>query len=353
LVNKYVVLSLIVLLFSASWFSKVPGSHDDRQGSAATHEVPPAPAPQEPVPDDDVNGKNEEDQPDVTNEADQLRDEAFIELSIPDFLPLYSTLVCEVSAENITPGADGVLIWYMDGKVLLEEWVITGTDLPGIRHDFEYNHATPETVELKAKLLYTLEQGGLGEIVSEKTVKLENHDKAYWIEQEAPRVLATVSDMYKGDFTLEWAHNNDYDAFDKEVFVNAKGYQSKTEFLIWVNRSHQRANLFKGSAGEWELFEVFIVGTGAPGKGTKRGVTYIPSRSAVGWEFGSYTVRPVVRFWPGERYAFHSRILHPRTLEVTDASIGFPVSLGCVRMYDEDVWYIYDNIPDGTTVVIH
>ena len=35
-----------------------------------------------------------------------------------------------------------------------------------------------------------------------------------------------------------------------------------------------------------------------------------------------------------------------------DASIGYPISHGCVRMYDEDVAYIYNNIPVGTTVVV-
>ena len=28
-----------------------------------------------------------------------------------------------------------------------------------------------------------------------------------------------------------------------------------------------------------------------------------------------------------------------------DARIGFPVSHGCLRMYNDDIWWMYNNIP--------
>jgi len=206
---------------------------------------------------------------------------------------------------------------------------------------------------VRAQLRYSTQQGESNVIEAEKTVILENHPKTYWMDLEAPRVLALVSDAYKGNFTAQWAAENDYDAFDKEVFVHAKGYESETEYLLWVNRSHQRLNVFLDNDGTWELIESFIVATGRQGHATKLGVTIISTRTEGGWEFGSYTVKPVIRFWPGLAMAFHSRPLHPRTDAVTDARIGFPVSQGCVRMFNEDVNYIYDNIPTRTTVVVH
>ena len=36
-----------------------------------------------------------------------------------------------------------------------------------------------------------------------------------------------------------------------------------------------------------------------------------------------------------------------------DARIGFPISHGCLRMYNEDIWWLYNNIPNGTTVVVY
>jgi len=61
----------------------------------------------------------------------------------------------------------------------------------------------------------------------------------------------------------------------------------------------------------------------------------------------------VVNFKTGSGYAFHSRLYNPGWSETfTDARIGFPVSHGCLRMYSEDVQWMYDNIPIGTTVVV-
>ena len=220
-----------------------------------------------------------------------------------------------------------------------------------------------ESIDVKASLQFTTLSGDVHEIEAEKTIIIENYDIEHWKRIEAPRVLSIVESKYSGDFTLEWAENNDFDVFDKELFVNHKGYTSKTEYLIWVNRDYQRANVFigTGKAGEWELHEVFIISTGLWVNTTPRGVTTIPSRNAAGWVFVETNTRvePVVRFYPeqsspqGSSYAFHSRPLDIQTREVADARIGVPASNGCIRMYCEDVWWVYHNIPDHTTVVIY
>ena len=67
----------------------------------------------------------------------------------------------------------------------------------------------------------------------------------------------------------------------------------------------------------------------------------------------TYTVRPVVGFYPGTGYAFHSRLCYPGTDTEYDFSAGYPVSHGCVRMYKNDIKWIYNNIPVGTTVAIY
>ena len=51
-------------------------------------------------------------------------------------------------------------------------------------------------------------------------------------------------------------------------------------------------------------------------------------------------------------YAFHSRLCYPGTDTEYDYSAGYPISHGCVRMYKSDIWWIYNNIPVGTTVAI-
>ncbi|NLH01007.1 MAG: L,D-transpeptidase [Clostridiales bacterium] len=170
---------------------------------------------------------------------------------------------------------------------------------------------------------------------------------------ETERVLKLVTLGYKGNFTLKWAQEHDYKDFEKEIWVNAKGYSSSTDYLIWVNLSMQRVNIFRGSEGNWKLCHSCIVGTGAPGSGTPVGVWRTTYKTWAGWTTSTYTVKPVVGFKQNTGYAFHSRLYYPGTTTLSDASIGYPVSHGCVRMYDADIKYIYDNIPLGTTVVVY
>ena len=176
------------------------------------------------------------------------------------------------------------------------------------------------------------------------------------IKQDVDRILKLVSDTYQGDFTLKWAQEHDYETFEKEIWVNAKGYSSNTEYLVWINVAMQRVNIFQGSKGNWSLIRSFIVGTGAPGMDTPKGEWYLSSyRHTTGWYGKGYHCRPVVGFRVGysDNYAFHSRLYYPGTTTLCDDRIGFPVSHGCIRMYDEDVWYMYDNMPVGTKVVVH
>lgn|GEM_PF-2647019 len=278
---------------------------------------------------------------------------ASVYISMTDVLPVGQTLEVAAIIENAAAGLQSTVAWYIDGAPMLYALFTTGEELPTLSHDFELSRLMPEYANVRIVILYETRQGERQEIYAQGKVQLQNYSRQHWMELEAPRVLSEVTSQYGGDFTLEWALENDLDDFDKEVWVNARGYSSRTDYLLWVSITYQRLNVFKGYQGNWELTQSFLVATGAPGRGTRRGVTTIPSRTRAGWVWSTHWVRPVVRFWPGTGFAFHSRILYPRSDNVRDATIGFPASAGCVRMYCEDIWYIYYNIPDGTTVVIH
>ena len=304
--------------------------------------------------DDIVNANRLGNQNEVAADYITEPEPAEMELIVPDFLPVGETLTGEAILMNIDPGLEGVFMWFLYDSAETVEDIIIGEALPVISYDFEYSRDMQGTVLVRAVLQYTAEDGEEHELTGEKTVVIENYSRQHWMEPEVERVSELVTSSYKGDRTLKWAEENDYDDFDKEVFVNlVKEYESETEYLIWVNRTYQRANIFTGSAGNWEIIESFIIATGGPSSATRRGVSKIPSRTKEGWHFGHFKVEPVVRFYPGTGYALHSRPLHPRTGKVTDERIGFPVSAGCVRMYCDDIWYVYNNIPDSTTVVIH
>ena len=288
---------------------------------------------------------------------------ATIILTAPEVLPAGESLYVNVSLFGYEEGIEGLLTWYVNDEPVIEYRIVTGSVIPGLSHEIEYSRIMDETIDIKASIRHTTILNESQIIEADKTIIIENYDISHWDEIDIQRVFAMVTSRYNGDFTLEWAQNNDYEVFEKELYINAKGYTSETEYLIWVNRCFQRANIFVGTgqANEWELYEVFIISTSLWLNSTPRGATTIPSRIAAGWAFPEegYRVEPVVRFWPeqssqsGQSFAFHSRPLDLRTREVIDDRIGVPASSGCIRMYCDDAWWLYHNIPDHTTVVIY
>lgn len=181
-------------------------------------------------------------------------------------------------------------------------------------------------------------------VSAQADVTIVNYPASHYLP-DASEVLAKVHPYY-------YSGNTDYTQGEKTVFVNAKGYSSKTQYLIWVSRSAQMVNVFEGSKWNWKLIHEFQCATGKSSSPTPIGVTEVTYKQT-GWYTSSYTCRPVVRFYPGTGYAFHSRLYYPGTNKLKDPSIGFPVSAGCVRMLDEGIYWLYNNIPSGTTVVIY
>lgn len=181
-------------------------------------------------------------------------------------------------------------------------------------------------------------------VSAQADVTIVNYPASHYLP-DASEVLAKVHPYY-------YSGNTDYTQGEKTVFVNAKGYSSKTQYLIWVSRSAQMVNVFEGSQWNWKLIHEFQCATGKSSSPTPIGVTEVTYKQT-GWYTSSYTCRPVVRFYPGTGYAFHSRLYYPGTNKLKDPSIGFPVSAGCVRMLDEGIYWLYNNIPSGTTVVIY
>jgi hypothetical protein len=286
-------------------------------------------------------------------------------LSAPESLPNGQPLTAAVT---VTAPYSGKIVqgaWYLNGAY------VTGSDIKlGDAGSAAQNGETPLTVTIPlsmdiprtsdtavtANLTYILSYTGPDGIWHDLTA-----EKSFIVEPVPPpppepkytakEVLSMVTSGYEGDYTLAWAQENDFELELKEEFVNLKGYSSKTEWLVWVNITYQRVNIFSGSKGEWKLEKSFLVGTGAPGHDTPTGVFTVLSRHTRGWTTKEYTVKPVINFL-NSAYAFHSRLYYPNTTKIQDARIGFPVSHGCIRMYDEDVAWIYDNIPNGTTVVV-
>ncbi|MDP4118373.1 MAG: L,D-transpeptidase [Bacillota bacterium] len=141
----------------------------------------------------------------------------------------------------------------------------------------------------------------------------------------------------------------DYTNIDKEIFVNAKDYASSTDWLVWISLDRQKINVFKGSRGNWKIEAIFSCATGKNITPTIDGV-FKYSRYITKWDFKKYYVKYVMIF--NGSHALHSRTYRTANDQLLDETIGSTTSLGCVRMYDEDILWLRDHLPLNSTVVV-
>lgn len=142
----------------------------------------------------------------------------------------------------------------------------------------------------------------------------------------------------------------DFSQETKEGFVNDMGYDSQTDYLVWVSLYTQRVNVFKGTEGQWELVKTFDCSTGMNDTPTTTG-TFTYSTLDERWDLGNTYVAPVMVFNGGE--AFTSRPRKVSGNKLADETIGKPASGGSVRMLDEDIAWMVEKIPLDTMVVVY
>lgn len=156
-----------------------------------------------------------------------------------------------------------------------------------------------------------------------------------------------------GDMTITKENcttDEDYAEDQKVEFVNNMGYDSNTEYLVWVSLYTQKVNVFKGFEGHWSLEKCFDCATGVNETPTSTGVFSVQALMDR-WDLGKTYVEPVLVFNGGE--AFTSRPYDSETDEIADETMGEPASGGSVRMQEEDIEWMVDNIAINTMVVVY
>lgn len=166
-------------------------------------------------------------------------------------------------------------------------------------------------------------------------------------QEDYNSALSAVHTVYDwNQFTVD----EPYSRGTMEGFVDQQGYSSQTGWLIWVSTRNLTVNIFTGSQGNWTLLKTCPCALGASGSPTVTGVFRTFDRCPE-WNFVYYKCRYVTYFYGG--YAFHSRKWSNNYSYLVDPSISTLVSAGCVRMLDEDCYYIYTEVPLNTTVVVY
>lgn len=137
-------------------------------------------------------------------------------------------------------------------------------------------------------------------------------------------------------------------AYKEAAYVNENGYESDTDYLVWVSKNDYSVNVYLGAKGNWRLIKSARCAIGAPSTPTIEGVfkyhQYQPR-----WQYDGYYCGPIMRFYKG--YALHSTLIKSNG-KPYDNRVGVKISHGCVRLRPEDINYLVNYVPIGTTVVV-
>lgn len=135
------------------------------------------------------------------------------------------------------------------------------------------------------------------------------------------------------------------------MFKNAQVRASSTRWLIMTDTSACQVGVYSGSYGNWSRVALWSCGPGKPSTPTVKGEFTIYGR---GKSFGSrsYTCWYYTQFYGN--YLFHSVLYNRGSMtQIQDGTLGKQVSHGCVRLDINNAKWLYDNIPNGTKVVIY
>ena len=99
----------------------------------------------------------------------------------------------------------------------------------------------------------------------------------------------------------------------------------------------------------WSLLYKWDSTVGKPSTPTIKGTFFVNGRKPY---FGTDNNRVKYATRIKGSYYYHSILFNADGTEIKDARLGLALSHGCIRLAVENAQWIYDNILDGTAIVI-
>jgi len=137
-----------------------------------------------------------------------------------------------------------------------------------------------------------------------------------------------------------------------ESFVNSQNFVSKTNFLLLTDINRQKIHVFTVAGATWNHKKSFDCSTGLNISPTTRGTFIISERGP--W-FYSERLASGAKFWMrfNDQYLIHSIPMDKNQKPLPgENAVGQKLSNGCIRLLLPDAKWLYENIPDGSVIVI-
>lgn len=143
-----------------------------------------------------------------------------------------------------------------------------------------------------------------------------------------------------------------YENFYSDInkFVNYNNIKSPTDYLLITDLKNKYTYVFKKENKEWAQIYKWKCTVGKPQTPTITGMFYIDGRKP-GFGTDDYSVKYATRIKDG--YYYHSVLYDSTGSYLIDGRLGKAISHGCIRLDTDNAEWIYKNIPDTTTILIH
>ena len=144
----------------------------------------------------------------------------------------------------------------------------------------------------------------------------------------------------------------DYTYINSDInkFVNENEIVSYSDYLLVTSLKNRMTYIFKGTTNNYELVDSFQSTIGASSTPTVTGVFRVGMRGLSFGQEKGYSAKYYTQF--SGNYLYHSVIYNKEGTKVIDPRLGGALSNGCIRIPTEKAKWIYDNIPEYTTVIV-
>ncbi|MGL5313323.1 MAG: L,D-transpeptidase [Peptostreptococcaceae bacterium] len=151
-----------------------------------------------------------------------------------------------------------------------------------------------------------------------------------------------------GDLRDNYSLNYKKFDIDMNAFVNENKITSPSNYLVITSTNNKFTYIYEQKNNEWDLLFKWSCTVGKPSTPTIKGVFSIGQKyPAIGDNNSS--VKYAINFT--EQYYYHSILYDARGLNIKDATLGEAISHGCIRLATSSAKWIYDNVPENTTVI--
>ncbi len=137
---------------------------------------------------------------------------------------------------------------------------------------------------------------------------------------------------------------------NQAMYDLAQGFASDTQYLILVNRGLHRVAIYQGSQNNWQEIKYWPCVVGKPSTPTPTGTFKLKGRcNWFGKDHKCWWATKIEGF-----YFFHTQIYYwdDAPLRILDGTMDAAASAGCIRLEEPNAYFIFKDVPRGTTVHI-